>query len=113
MKSLLSIGIILIVFMGTSMGCDRIPFDSEEWKNWKESEAEPSLRWNMITDLISQHKLEGMTINQVIELFGEPEIRTKYEFYYYLGYSERGINTGSLILRLENGTVVKYEIFQG
>ena len=92
---------------------NRIPFNSEEWKNWEESEKEPSLRWNMVKDLTSEYKLKGKTKSEIIDLLGKPESETKKEMSYYLGMSGHMIDTGSLILTIENNRVSKIRIWHG
>ncbi|MHB1108394.1 MAG: hypothetical protein ACYCZ2_18715 [Lutibacter sp.] len=92
---------------------NKIPFDSTEWKNWEETEKEPSLRWNMVKNLKSEYKLIGMTKTDIIELLGPPESETKKEIRYYLGMSGHTIDSGSLILTIENGKVSKIRIWHG
>jgi hypothetical protein len=88
-------------------------FDSEKWKNWVETESEPSLRWDMIKSLKRTHELIGMPKERVIELLGEPNSKTDSTFNYYLGYSKNGINTGNLTIRFnEKGKVLIYLIGQ-
>ncbi|OYU56811.1 MAG: hypothetical protein CFE25_06190 [Chitinophagaceae bacterium BSSC1] len=90
-------------------------FDSNIWKtanltlenNW-------SLRWDMLNDLRNNYKLVGMTKNEIINLLGEGDNKTNYEFSYYLGYSKSGINTGRLIIYFNNKNVVtEIKVFQG
>ncbi len=76
-------------------------FDSEKWKNWKETEAEMSLRWDMMNSLRNQHELKGKTKSQIIELLGEPESKFEYEFGYYLGMAKHGIDIGNLTIKFD------------
>ncbi|WP_339703464.1 hypothetical protein [uncultured Marixanthomonas sp.] len=114
MKKFLRLTLFLIiltnVFIACSSGTD---FNSEKWKNWKESEAELFLRWDMREDLVNNYDLIGMSTEQIIDLLGEPENWNEKELRYYLGSSRRGINTGSLILQIKNDTITDYEIWHG
>ncbi len=88
-------------------------FNAELWKNWEESEATASLRWDMVHDLSMQHQLIGMQTQQVIELLGNPSGQSDSALRYYLGMSRHGIDTGSLILIIKENKVVEYRIWHG
>ncbi len=92
---------------------DRTEFDSEEWKNWKETENEQSLRWNMVHDLKSKYELVGMNAKEIKELLGKPNRENKNFLSYHLGMSGHGIDTGTLYLELKNEIVVEVEIWHG
>jgi hypothetical protein len=92
---------------------NRAKFDSEKWKNWRESEEEMSLRWNMITDLEDNYKLKGMTDEEIVDLLGVPETKSNTEWTYYLGMAGHGIDTGTLSLTFDKGKVRSYEITRG
>jgi|TARA_R100000322_G_scaffold126557_1_gene83104 hypothetical protein len=93
---------------------DALEFSSEKWKNWTESETELSTRWNMIESLRENHKLNGKTKQELIILLGEPQIKTDKEFYYHLGMSGFGINTGTLYFVFDNqNKVIKFDIWDG
>ncbi len=91
----------------------RQEFNSEEWKNWNEEEKSLCLRWDMTHDLIKKHDLIGLSIEEIIDLIGDPDYRNKKELSYYLGMSRHGIDTGSLILIIENDFVIDYKIWHG
>ncbi len=91
----------------------RIEFDSELWKNWEETEAIASLRWDMTHSLTTNHELIGMSTEKVIELLGKPSSQSNSNIRYYLGMSRHGIDTGSLILELDGYTVKNYKIWHG
>jgi hypothetical protein len=91
----------------------RTEFNSEIWKNWKETEVTACLRWDMTHDLTKHYELIGMSTEEVIELLGTPSNKTSSSFHYYLGMARHGIDTGSLILELENGKVLNYRIWHG
>lgn len=68
----------------------------------------------MMNDLRNQYNIIGMNKTEVIKLLGIPESKTDTEYSYYLGYSKRGINTGSLILTFdEHNKVTKICVHQG
>lgn len=92
---------------------NRIEFDSAKWKNWEESETNPSLRWNMVHDLVKDHELVGMNLNEIKELLGKPDHENKKFISYYLGMSGYGIDTGALYLELRKGIVVEVRIWHG
>ena len=80
-------------------------------KNWTESEAEWSLRWDMMNSLRNNHQLKGKTKAEIIELLGEPEIKTDAEFGYYLGMAKHGIDVGNLAFIFgENGKVKEFYV---
>lgn len=91
----------------------RVEFDQEKWKVWKETETTVCLRWDMAHDLLKRHDLIGLTSNEIIDLLGEPDRKNKIEIRYYLGMSRHGIDTGSLILTIENDIVIDYTIWHG
>lgn len=90
-------------------------FDSGVWKTANlNSEENWSLRWDMMNDLRNRYDLVGMTRTEVLDLLGTPETITGSEFIYYLGYSKRGINTGSLTIMFnQNNVVTDIRVWQG
>lgn len=92
---------------------NRIDFNAEKWKNWELTVEEPSLRWNMIHDLESKYKFEGMSRNKLIELLGKPNSENEIEIRYILGMSGHGIDTGSLIFEIKNDKVINYYVWHG
>ena len=91
-------------------------FDSTKWKTADmNSEANFSLRWDMMNSLRNDYDLIGMSKSEVIKLLGKPDadFSTEEDFRYYLGYSKTGINTGSLTVKFENGKVIKINVWQG
>lgn len=110
---ILTIGVLILIGFALKGNITHEQFDSEKWKNWTETETTLSLRWDMMNSLRNNYDLKGMTINQIIDLLGEPNSKTKNEFGYYLGYSKRGINTGRLTIKFENNKVVAYSVWQG
>lgn len=88
-----------------------ISFDSEKWKNQVESEANWSVRWDMMNSLRKNYELKGMTKSEVIELLGEPSQKYNSTFSYDLGSSKRGINYGYLELTFnEKGIVSNFVV---
>jgi len=88
-------------------------FNSTKWKNWTESENRPGLRWQMHKDLLKKYDLEDYNKEQVLNLLGKPNSETNGEYHYPLGYTERGINTGTMIITFENDHVVDIKIING
>ena len=86
-------------------------FDPEKWKNWKESETNWSLRWDMMNSLRNNHQLEGKSKEDIIEMLGEPDSKKEGEFTYFLGMAGHGIDVGNLILKFgKNGKVVQVTV---
>ena len=115
MKQLLRF-IFLFIIIGTSCSSRHdIGFDSEQWKKWEETETTACVRWDMRKDLVKQHKLIGLSREQIIDLLGEPDSRyqSENEIRYYLGMARVGIDTGTLILTLKNNIVIEYEFWHG
>lgn len=104
---------ILVLAPYLTNWANRTEFDSERWKNWKETETEMSLRWNMVSDLEDKYELAGMTTGEIVELLGEPDSKSHIEWAYYLGMSGHGIDTGTLSLTIENGRVKSFRIYTG
>lgn len=93
-----------------------VKFDSHKWKNWKESESELYLRWDMTQYLMKNHTLNGKTKTQIINLLGEPERKSQNKFEYYIGHSRVGwgIDTGTLIIFFnDKDTVINVIIYGG
>lgn len=91
-------------------------FDSEKWKTTNlASENNMSLRWDMMNSLRNNNNLIGMSKNEIINLLGKPNenFTTNNIFRYYLGYTHTGINTGSLVITFDNGTVSEISVWQG
>lgn len=91
----------------------RIEFDQEKWKDWQETETTACLRWDMTHDLIKKHELIGLSLNEIIDLLGEPDRKFKNEISYYLGMTRHGIDTGSLILTIKNDKIIDYKMWHG
>lgn len=110
---------IYTLLIGLSLSsCGQIShekFDSNKWQNSELNlEENWSLRWDMMNDLRNNYKLKEQTKKEIIQLLGKPENETKNEFYYYLGYSGKGINTGTLTIVFdENDIVREIKVHQG
>ncbi|WP_291097921.1 MULTISPECIES: hypothetical protein [unclassified Empedobacter] len=110
--------ILFLIITNLLISCGKIThkkFNSERWKTENiDSEENWNLRWSMMNDLRNNNKLEGQTKKEIIELLGKPETETQNEFYYYLGYSGKGINTGTLIITFnKNNKVIKVNVTEG
>jgi hypothetical protein len=107
-------GMIILIGFALKGNITHEQFDSGKWKNWTESEAELSLRWDMMNSLRNNHELNGKTKMEIIALLGKPDSETNFDFRYYLGMSKRGINTGSLTIKFnEEGIVTNFSVWQG
>ena len=109
----LKYGLIILIFTLSIISCNNNKFDSEKWKNWIETESTLTLRWDMRKDLIKSHRLVGLSVSEIVDLLGEPDKKSDNEFRYYLGMARKGIDTGSLILTIENGKVTDYKFWHG
>ena len=109
------IAFIGILFFGSEISnfIERTEFDSYKWKKWEQTTEEPSLRWHMIHDLESKYEFKGMTINKLKELLGEPEDESETEISYFLGMSQYGIDTGTLVFELKSGKVIHFYVSHG
>ncbi len=111
---ILTVGVIILIGFVLKGRITHERFDSDKWKNLTDSEAEWSLRWDMMNSLRNNYELKGMSKSQIIELLGVPESNTNDQFGYYLGYSKRGINTGRLTINFDkNDTVIDYSVSEG
>lgn len=90
-------------------------FDSEKWKYSNlSSEENWNLRWNMMNSLRNNYELKGKTKSEIICLLRKPENEIRNEMSYSLGYSGFGINTGTLVVFLnEKGIVKNLSVHQG
>lgn len=108
---LLSILILILIAFALKGRITHEEFNSDRWKNWKNSEAEWSLRWDMMNSLRNNYELKGMTKDEIIELLGEPESLSQKEFSYYLGMAKWGIDIGTLTIKFnETGKVTNYQV---
>lgn len=84
------------------------PFSSEQWL------AEPDSRNSMVDSLINNHKLEGMTEKEIVDLLGEPAQKLDEparQFVYYLGRAGLGVDDSLFKLHFnQNGELKSYEI---
>jgi hypothetical protein len=104
---------IILVFLFCLSCNEQKDFNSIQWKNWTESESKPNDRWLMCDDLLKKYDFKNYTKGKVINLLGSPTTKIKDEFHYYLGTASRGINTGTLIIRFENDSVVEVNVIEG
>ena len=72
------------------------PFEPVVWKNWKESENDLRLRWEMIGDLNPEKTLIGKSKAEIIEILGQPDNQSLQSFGYHLGMVGSGVSAGSL-----------------
>ncbi len=97
------ISILIFSLKGRVSG---VKFDSNLWKNCDMSAEENwTLRWDMMNDLRNNYALIGKNEQEITALLGNPREG------YYLGYTGRGINTGSLrIIFNSKGIVVGVKV---
>ncbi|MGS2764566.1 hypothetical protein [Sinomicrobium sp. M5D2P9] len=107
-----TLSFIAILLLAVSCS-EQKDFNSTEWKNWTESEATPNTRWLMRKDLLKRYDLEGVSRDSILELLGKPNSETNDKYYYQLGPTGRGINTGTMTITFENNTVVDIKITDG
>ena len=91
---------------------NRTDFNSSEWINWEETESTLDERWNMVNDLVNNYEMKGKSVSQIKELLGEPSLVSNNEISYNLGVTGHGINYGTLSLKLRNGIVIGFDIWQ-
>lgn len=117
LKTAISIIVVLFIYSFFIRGkISHEKFDSDKWKNSNlNSEENWSLRWDMMNSLRNNHDLIGMSEKEIINLLGKPDdsFSIKNSCMYSLGYSHRGINTGSLIVYFKNNKVEKIAVSQG
>ena len=110
MKYLISC-IFIIGLIGISCSNNKkVDFDSEEWKNWVETETTMSLRWDMRKDLVKKHKLVGLPVHEIIDLLGEPEQKYGNKYQYNLGAARHGIDYGTLTIEFKDDKVIDFKI---
>lgn len=87
-------------------------FDSTQWKN--NLDGQDSVKQKMLQNLLTQHKLIGMTVEDINQLLGAPPKTSyfrDYDYVYWLG-PERGLGVDSewLCIKFRDGVVVKAEV---
>ncbi len=93
-----------------------VSFEENRWKNWEEGPNEEGwgLRWRMMSSLLAEHPLVGLSRNKVIDLLGVPDGEERNAIYYYLGITGHGIDTGTLYIYFDSRKrVIKYEKWHG
>ena len=88
-------------------------FNETQWKSWKETENDISLRWNMVNDLTENYILKGRSKEEIKDFLGEPLKEGSDRLEYYLGMAGYGIDIGMLYLYFENEKVLRVEIWHG
>ncbi|MDY3530321.1 hypothetical protein PG593_11125 [Riemerella anatipestifer] len=107
--------IVIGLLLGSCGQISHVKFDSDKWKNSDFSTEENwALRWKMMNDLRNNHDLVGMNKTEIEKLLGKPDNESNNEYYYSLGMTGTGINTGSLTITFnERGIVEKINVHQG
>lgn len=90
-------------------------FNSEKWKNSNLNlEENWDLRWSMMNSLRNNYELIGKKETEIIKLLGNPEPGKENELTYYLGYTGKGINTGTLIIYVNSNRIItSLKVHQG
>ncbi|MGB3655672.1 MAG: hypothetical protein WBA41_31295 [Rivularia sp. (in: cyanobacteria)] len=103
----------IAILLFTVSCSEKKDFNSTEWKNWVETEATLDTRWLMHKDLLKRYELKGVSRDSILDLLGKPNTETNNKYYYQLGTTGRGINTGTMTITIENDTVVDIEVTDG
>lgn len=103
----------MVILLFTVSCSEQKDFNSDEWKSWVESENSPDTRWLMHKDLLDNNDLETYNKKQILDLLGKPNSETNNEYYYQLGYTGRGINIGTMVVKFENDSVVDIKVNDG
>ena len=113
MKALKILSFITMLLF--TVGCsEKKDFNSDEWKNWTESEATLHTRWLMHKDLLKKYELKGVSKDSVLNLLGKPNTQHSDRFYYNLGYPKRGgIDPATMTIEFENDSVIDVEVTDG
>ncbi len=88
-------------------------FNSDEWKNWTESESTMQTRWLMHKDLSESYELKGVGRDSILNLLGKPNFESNREYRYSLGATGRGINIGTMTITFENDVVTDIKVTDG
>jgi hypothetical protein len=114
---LTSFGLIIMSLMWPVLFDDyshRREFDSQNWRNSSERNAEP-IKLRMVDDLLSRYRLVGMTRKQIDDLLGQPphtEYFKDYDYVYWLG-PERSffsIDSEWLCIKFKNDLAIEADI---
>ncbi|MBD2101664.1 hypothetical protein [Leptolyngbya sp. FACHB-261] len=113
-------GLLWLLFIGSGVGnyWHRMSFDATVWKaRSADSGAMWPTRLRMVDDLLAQHKLQGLTRDDITRLLGPADNvnASARDLEYYLG-PERGLirmDSETLVIHLDqNGRVKEYEIYR-
>ena len=103
----------LFVMPKISEYVNRMPFDSESWKNAEVGDRENPVRLRMVNDLLETYSLEGMSREEIEELLGWC---SDYDCQYWLG-PERGVlrwDSEYLVIVFKNDSVIDVKrVFRG
>lgn len=115
--ALASIGVVGFFIMKPTVKSysDRIPFESSQWKS--HLEGQDPIKLNMVDDLLSNHKLIGMSIASIEELLGKPPQSgyfKDYDYVYWLGpeRSALGVDSEWLGIKFQDGVVIKADVLR-
>lgn len=114
MKKLMIIGLALLGFSCRREASDvQIKFDKTKWETRGETGYQH--RESMLSDLMDDDELKGLTREQLLDKLGEPTRAQDDYVYYRILEAKLGIatlHTKTLVLHLENGLVDKVMIHE-
>ena len=115
-KIFLAVFLILVIgyFVSFEKRKWKRTFNSEQWKNWKETEKDAMLRMEMIGSLMMNLRFNSRGKKEIIDILGEPNDYDENKFRYFLSMSGTGINTGALIIYFNaSGNSTNIEFWEG
>ena len=89
---------------------NEIKFDADLWKKDDDPLFPPSERVDMVNDLITNHRLQGLTYAQLTTLLGKPNIRDSGLIIYHVvidyGKDIDPVYTESLAFKISTDSIV-------
>lgn len=108
MRQIQIILLLSIIFLSCE---SQVKFDKVKWQTKEDPAFPPQSRKSMLKDLQANHKLEGMSHSQIIELLGELDNHDDSSMAYKVeekyGSDIDPIYTKTLVVRLSIGKTVK------
>jgi hypothetical protein len=89
-------------------------FDSVQWK--ASLETGDTIKQRMVSNLLSQHKLVGMRVEEIDQLLGRPHETSyfkDYDYLYWLGPERTmGVDSEWLGIKFKSGITVKADLLR-
>jgi len=102
-------GVFCAAYPSTSDVYLKNRFISKRWKEYDGRGFHEEVRLDMVSDLLSRHKLEGMTREQVVDLVGAPEstswLNQDFEYELGSGWQQYCHDYQTIVLEFKNGKV--------